>query len=171
MVKCTGDYVTPPDGAWTEYVSKGVTLLSISSTKHKERPLRVSDQRSTKPVRHNIYPFISAPWVVERYSPGKEIISPKNLLIHSAAPSTGPPSKRLTVQMSARLESGDGGEWDVGSVWCQHLKLMVQERVGSGMLFHLWCGGSGEGPFDIVSIALTGHRLTAIGVSRFELKR
>ncbi|GJW88779.1 hypothetical protein Tco_0164119 [Tanacetum coccineum] len=33
--------VTPPDGAWTEYVSGGVTLLSISSTKHKERPLRV----------------------------------------------------------------------------------------------------------------------------------
>ncbi|GJW47877.1 DNA-directed DNA polymerase [Tanacetum coccineum] len=32
--------VTPPDGAWTEYVSGGVTLLSISSTKHKERPLR-----------------------------------------------------------------------------------------------------------------------------------
>ncbi|GJT12447.1 retrotransposon protein, putative, ty1-copia subclass [Tanacetum coccineum] len=33
--------VTPPDGAWTDYVSGGVTLLSISSTKHKERPLRV----------------------------------------------------------------------------------------------------------------------------------
>ncbi|GKA00441.1 reverse transcriptase domain-containing protein [Tanacetum coccineum] len=32
--------VTPPDGAWTEYMSEGVTLLSISSTKHKERPLR-----------------------------------------------------------------------------------------------------------------------------------
>ncbi|GKA52084.1 hypothetical protein Tco_0745280 [Tanacetum coccineum] len=32
--------VTPLDGAWTEYVSGGVTLLSISSTKHKERPLR-----------------------------------------------------------------------------------------------------------------------------------
>ncbi|GKG11159.1 hypothetical protein Tco_0342559, partial [Tanacetum coccineum] len=26
--------VTPPDGAWMEYVSGGVTLLSISSTKH-----------------------------------------------------------------------------------------------------------------------------------------
>nr|GEY46884.1 ribonuclease H-like domain-containing protein [Tanacetum cinerariifolium] len=37
--------VTPPDGAWTEYVSGGVTFLRISSTKHKERPLRVSDQR------------------------------------------------------------------------------------------------------------------------------
>nr|GEY81649.1 hypothetical protein [Tanacetum cinerariifolium] len=34
-------HVTPPDGAWTEYVSGGVTLLRISSTKHKERPLRV----------------------------------------------------------------------------------------------------------------------------------
>ncbi|GKG11277.1 hypothetical protein Tco_0342677, partial [Tanacetum coccineum] len=33
--------VTPPDRPWTEYVSEGVTLLSISSTKHKERPLRV----------------------------------------------------------------------------------------------------------------------------------
>ncbi|GJX53409.1 hypothetical protein Tco_0281778, partial [Tanacetum coccineum] len=33
--------VTPPDGAWTEHVSGGVTLLSISSTKHKERPLRI----------------------------------------------------------------------------------------------------------------------------------
>nr|GEU41155.1 uncharacterized mitochondrial protein AtMg00810-like [Tanacetum cinerariifolium] len=33
--------VTPPNGAWTEYVFGGVTLLSISSTKHKERPLRV----------------------------------------------------------------------------------------------------------------------------------
>ncbi|GKE00595.1 reverse transcriptase domain-containing protein, partial [Tanacetum coccineum] len=32
--------VTPPEGAWTEYVSEGVTLLSISSIKHKERPLR-----------------------------------------------------------------------------------------------------------------------------------
>nr|GEX50894.1 hypothetical protein [Tanacetum cinerariifolium] len=32
--------VTPPDGAWTEYMSGGVTLLRISSTKHKERPLR-----------------------------------------------------------------------------------------------------------------------------------
>nr|GEW95423.1 reverse transcriptase domain-containing protein [Tanacetum cinerariifolium] len=32
--------VTPPNGAWTEYVSRGVTLLRISSTKHKERPLR-----------------------------------------------------------------------------------------------------------------------------------
>ncbi|GKC95180.1 hypothetical protein Tco_1160622, partial [Tanacetum coccineum] len=32
--------VTHPDGAWTEYVSGGVTLLNISSTKHKERPLR-----------------------------------------------------------------------------------------------------------------------------------
>nr|GFA80871.1 hypothetical protein [Tanacetum cinerariifolium] len=29
-----------PDRAWTEYVSGGMTLLSISSTKHKERPLR-----------------------------------------------------------------------------------------------------------------------------------
>ncbi|GKB84999.1 hypothetical protein Tco_0957271 [Tanacetum coccineum] len=28
--------VTPPDGAWTKLVSRGVTLLSISSTKHKE---------------------------------------------------------------------------------------------------------------------------------------
>nr|GEW53476.1 hypothetical protein [Tanacetum cinerariifolium] len=28
------------DGAWTEYVSGGVTLLRISSTKQKERPLR-----------------------------------------------------------------------------------------------------------------------------------
>ncbi|GJS30759.1 hypothetical protein Tco_0491379 [Tanacetum coccineum] len=34
--------VTPPDGAWTEYVSGGETLLDISSTKHKERPLRVA---------------------------------------------------------------------------------------------------------------------------------
>nr|GEX20358.1 hypothetical protein [Tanacetum cinerariifolium] len=36
--------VTPPDGAWTEYVSGGMTLLRISSTKHKERPLRVVTQ-------------------------------------------------------------------------------------------------------------------------------
>nr|GFC22481.1 hypothetical protein [Tanacetum cinerariifolium] len=28
-------------GAWTEYVFEGVALLIISSTKHKERPLRV----------------------------------------------------------------------------------------------------------------------------------
>nr|GEX60347.1 hypothetical protein [Tanacetum cinerariifolium] len=34
------EVVTPPDGAWTECVSGGVTLLHISSTKHKERPLR-----------------------------------------------------------------------------------------------------------------------------------
>nr|GFA71596.1 hypothetical protein [Tanacetum cinerariifolium] len=26
--------------AWTKYMSGGVTLLGISSTKHKERPLR-----------------------------------------------------------------------------------------------------------------------------------
>nr|GEX45542.1 reverse transcriptase domain-containing protein [Tanacetum cinerariifolium] len=32
--------VTPSNGAWTEYVSEGMTLLRISSTKHKERPLR-----------------------------------------------------------------------------------------------------------------------------------
>ncbi|GJS81054.1 hypothetical protein Tco_0747595 [Tanacetum coccineum] len=37
--------VTPPDGAWTEHVSGGVTLLSISSTKHKERPLRTENPR------------------------------------------------------------------------------------------------------------------------------
>ncbi|GJR76845.1 hypothetical protein Tco_0089210, partial [Tanacetum coccineum] len=36
-------YVTPPDGAWTEYVSGGMTLLSISRQKHKERPLRTLD--------------------------------------------------------------------------------------------------------------------------------
>nr|GFD00551.1 hypothetical protein [Tanacetum cinerariifolium] len=35
-----GFLVTPPDGACTESVSGGVTLLRISSTKHKERPLR-----------------------------------------------------------------------------------------------------------------------------------
>nr|GEY23467.1 kinase-like domain-containing protein [Tanacetum cinerariifolium] len=38
--------VTPPDGAWTEYVSGGVTLLRISSTKHKERPLSASKTKS-----------------------------------------------------------------------------------------------------------------------------
>ncbi|GKE64000.1 hypothetical protein Tco_1518161, partial [Tanacetum coccineum] len=32
--------VTPPNGPWTEYVSGGVTCLDISSTKHKEQPLR-----------------------------------------------------------------------------------------------------------------------------------
>nr|GFB71669.1 hypothetical protein [Tanacetum cinerariifolium] len=32
--------ITCTNWAWTEYVSRGVTLLSISSTKHKERPLR-----------------------------------------------------------------------------------------------------------------------------------
>nr|GFA92525.1 hypothetical protein [Tanacetum cinerariifolium] len=37
--------VTPPDGAWMEYVSGGVTLLRISSTKHKERPLRIRIDR------------------------------------------------------------------------------------------------------------------------------
>ncbi|GJX88993.1 hypothetical protein Tco_0341007 [Tanacetum coccineum] len=47
--------VTPPDGAWTEYVSGGVTLLSISSTKHKERPLR-------RPLRgHGAEPLAGAP--------------------------------------------------------------------------------------------------------------
>nr|GEY94403.1 hypothetical protein [Tanacetum cinerariifolium] len=35
------DSVSDADGAWTEYVSGGVTLLSISSTKHKERPLKL----------------------------------------------------------------------------------------------------------------------------------
>nr|GEV54118.1 integrase, catalytic region, zinc finger, CCHC-type, peptidase aspartic, catalytic [Tanacetum cinerariifolium] len=33
--------ITPLDGPWTKYVSGGMTLLNISSTKHKERPLRV----------------------------------------------------------------------------------------------------------------------------------
>nr|GEV10601.1 hypothetical protein [Tanacetum cinerariifolium] len=37
-----GRPVTPLDGAWTEYVSGGMTLLRISSTKHKERPLKGS---------------------------------------------------------------------------------------------------------------------------------
>ncbi|GKA57315.1 hypothetical protein Tco_0756503, partial [Tanacetum coccineum] len=32
--------VTPPDGAWAKYVSGGMSTLNISSTKHKERPLR-----------------------------------------------------------------------------------------------------------------------------------
>ncbi|GKB61181.1 hypothetical protein Tco_0917367 [Tanacetum coccineum] len=41
-----GVSVTPPDGAWTEYVSGGVTLLSISSTKHKERPLREEEEEA-----------------------------------------------------------------------------------------------------------------------------
>nr|GEV64979.1 putative ribonuclease H-like domain-containing protein [Tanacetum cinerariifolium] len=41
VVKPHNKSVTPPDGAWTEYVLGGMTLLSISSTKHKERPLRV----------------------------------------------------------------------------------------------------------------------------------
>nr|GEY09965.1 zinc finger, CCHC-type [Tanacetum cinerariifolium] len=41
--------VTPPDGAWTEYVSGGVTLLRISSTKHKERPLRTGPGQNTCP--------------------------------------------------------------------------------------------------------------------------
>ncbi|GJZ83536.1 hypothetical protein Tco_0648709 [Tanacetum coccineum] len=51
-----------PDGHWT--------LLSISSTKHKERPLRVSDQRPPNQFRHDIYPFIGSPMGSERYSPG-----------------------------------------------------------------------------------------------------
>nr|GEV94655.1 putative reverse transcriptase domain-containing protein [Tanacetum cinerariifolium] len=37
--------VTPPNGAWTKYVSGGVTLLRISSTKHKERPLRKQEEK------------------------------------------------------------------------------------------------------------------------------
>nr|GEX98201.1 hypothetical protein [Tanacetum cinerariifolium] len=36
----TQDLYDRIDGAWTEYVSGGVTLLRISSTQHKERPLR-----------------------------------------------------------------------------------------------------------------------------------
>nr|GFB06153.1 PAS domain-containing protein tyrosine kinase family protein [Tanacetum cinerariifolium] len=40
MSRSHGMTVTPPDGAWMEYVTGGVTLLRISSTKHKERPLR-----------------------------------------------------------------------------------------------------------------------------------
>ncbi|GJS79571.1 ERBB-3 binding protein 1 [Tanacetum coccineum] len=44
--------VTPPYGAWTEYVSGGVTLLSISSTKHKERPLRWVQCLVVTNVRH-----------------------------------------------------------------------------------------------------------------------
>nr|GEX38089.1 ankyrin repeat-containing domain, PGG domain protein [Tanacetum cinerariifolium] len=35
------------EGAWTEYVFGGVTLLRISSTKRKERPLRVNDYNQT----------------------------------------------------------------------------------------------------------------------------
>nr|GEZ70343.1 hypothetical protein [Tanacetum cinerariifolium] len=34
------DVAKNKDRAWTKYVSGGVTLLRISSTKHKERPLR-----------------------------------------------------------------------------------------------------------------------------------
>ncbi|GJY18267.1 hypothetical protein Tco_0389758, partial [Tanacetum coccineum] len=36
-----GNVVTPPNGPRTEYVSGGVTFLDISSTKNKERPLRL----------------------------------------------------------------------------------------------------------------------------------
>nr|GEW32303.1 putative reverse transcriptase domain, ribonuclease H-like domain, aspartic peptidase domain protein [Tanacetum cinerariifolium] len=43
--------VTPPNGPWTEYVSGGVTLLSISSTKHRERPLRSIHPGSDKMFR------------------------------------------------------------------------------------------------------------------------
>ncbi|GJU33337.1 putative nucleotidyltransferase, ribonuclease H [Tanacetum coccineum] len=54
--------VTPPDGAWTEYVSGGVTLLNISSTKHKERPLRVSDQRQPNQYDMTYIRLSGAPW-------------------------------------------------------------------------------------------------------------
>nr|GEW53875.1 putative reverse transcriptase domain-containing protein [Tanacetum cinerariifolium] len=42
-----------PHGAWTEYVSGGVTLLRISSTNHKERPLRI-DQGSNEEHKHEL---------------------------------------------------------------------------------------------------------------------
>ncbi|GJV66561.1 putative reverse transcriptase domain-containing protein [Tanacetum coccineum] len=39
------DDVTPPNRVPSDLASGGVTSMAISSTKHKERPLRVSDQR------------------------------------------------------------------------------------------------------------------------------
>nr|GEU91855.1 hypothetical protein [Tanacetum cinerariifolium] len=42
-----------PDKAWIEYVSGGVTLLYISSTKHKERPLRSNNNLIIKGNRSN----------------------------------------------------------------------------------------------------------------------
>ncbi|GJS42363.1 hypothetical protein Tco_0567406 [Tanacetum coccineum] len=47
---------TPPNGVSFDLLSGGVTSLNISSTKHKERPLRVSDQRPPNQFRHDIYP-------------------------------------------------------------------------------------------------------------------
>nr|GEU61231.1 reverse transcriptase domain, reverse transcriptase zinc-binding domain protein [Tanacetum cinerariifolium] len=41
-------FVTPPDGAWTKYVSEGVILLRISSTKHKQQPLRKQDGKCSQ---------------------------------------------------------------------------------------------------------------------------
>ncbi|GKE18690.1 hypothetical protein Tco_1426267, partial [Tanacetum coccineum] len=64
--------VTPPDGAWTEYVSGGVTLLSISSTKHKERPLRVSDQRQPNQYDMTYIRLSGAPWVVSATHPDRD---------------------------------------------------------------------------------------------------
>nr|GEX37611.1 hypothetical protein [Tanacetum cinerariifolium] len=45
--------ITPPDEAWTKYVSGGVTLLRISSTKHKERHLRLGLVSATYLDRDN----------------------------------------------------------------------------------------------------------------------
>ncbi|GKA86029.1 hypothetical protein Tco_0807740 [Tanacetum coccineum] len=64
--------VTPLDGAWTEYVSGGVTLLSISSTKHKERPLRVSDQRQPNQYDMTYIRLSGAPWVVSATHPDRD---------------------------------------------------------------------------------------------------
>ncbi|GJX42429.1 hypothetical protein Tco_0257419 [Tanacetum coccineum] len=64
--------VTPPDWAWTEYVSGGVTLLSISSTKHKERPLRVSDQRQPNQYDMTYIRLSGAPWVVSATHPDRD---------------------------------------------------------------------------------------------------
>ncbi|GJX45640.1 hypothetical protein Tco_0262316 [Tanacetum coccineum] len=64
--------VTPPDEAWTEYVSGGVTLLNISSTKHKERPLRVSDQRQPNQYDMTYIRLSGAPWVVSATHPDRD---------------------------------------------------------------------------------------------------
>ncbi|GJR17105.1 hypothetical protein Tco_0965632 [Tanacetum coccineum] len=66
------DIVTPPDRAWTKYVSGGVTLLSISSTKHKERPLRVSDQRQPNQYDMTYIRLSGAPWVVSATHPDRD---------------------------------------------------------------------------------------------------
>ncbi|GJZ19096.1 putative reverse transcriptase domain-containing protein [Tanacetum coccineum] len=93
-VKISSAIVTPPNGAWTEYVSEGVTLLSISSTKHKERPdldrrgIEYGGKHMESQVTlHSVNILLSK--VVSKKKPGGPTVAPTNYTKYARSGSEG----------------------------------------------------------------------------------